>query len=97
MNYNVHLLLHLSDTVKNWGPLWAINTFPFENENKNLLQMKKSNYHIAKQVAIRLLTYQQIPQLETETFISQQTKDFCDQLNSKPLKKVQQEAENVTY
>lgn len=48
MNYNVHLLLHLSNTVKNWGPLWTINTFPFENENKNLLQMKKSNYHIAK-------------------------------------------------
>ena len=87
MHYNVHLLLHLCDTVENWGPLWAINTFPFENENKNLLQMKKCNYHFAKQIAIRLLTYQQIPQLESECFISQQTKDFCDKLNSNRLKK----------
>ena len=88
MHYNVHLLLHLSDTVKNWGPLWAINTFPFENQNKYLLQMKKSNYHIAKQIAIRLLTYQQIPMLEIESFISKQTKDFCNKLNNNLLQKV---------
>ena len=37
MNYNVHLMLHVPVTVENWGPLWADNTFPFENENKNLL------------------------------------------------------------
>uniref|UniRef100_A0ABD2WE45 Uncharacterized protein n=1 Tax=Trichogramma kaykai TaxID=54128 RepID=A0ABD2WE45_9HYME len=43
MHYNVHRLLHLRESVKNWGPLWAISTFPFENENKLVLRMKKNN------------------------------------------------------
>ena len=38
MYYNIHLLLHLIYTVRNWGPLWANNTFSFENQNHLLLQ-----------------------------------------------------------
>ena len=41
MHYNIHLLLHLAENVKNWGPLWADSTFPFENENKNLFLIEE--------------------------------------------------------
>ena len=40
MHFNIRLLFHLRDTVENWGPLWAISTFDFENENRLLLQKK---------------------------------------------------------
>ena len=31
LTYNVHLLLHLSEKVKSWGPLWASSCFPYED------------------------------------------------------------------
>jgi hypothetical protein len=30
---NVHLLLHVVDSVWNWGPSWTHSTIPFENGN----------------------------------------------------------------
>ena len=30
---NLHLLLHLPDNIKKFGPLWAVSCFPFENLN----------------------------------------------------------------
>ena len=33
MTCNIHMLLHLPDDVKKFGPLWAISCFPFENLN----------------------------------------------------------------
>lgn len=33
MTYNVHQLLHLADSVRNWGPLWAHSAFATESKN----------------------------------------------------------------
>lgn len=60
MTFNIHLLLHLSDSVKNWGPLWTHNAFCFENENRLVLQMKTSPHLIAIQIARRFLFYKQL-------------------------------------
>lgn len=38
MTFNVHQLLHLVESVRNWGPLWAHSTFAFEAGNHTLLQ-----------------------------------------------------------
>ena len=88
MHYNVHLLLHLTETVENWGPLWSESTFPFETQNKYLLQMKKCNYRIAQQIINRLLLTIQAPLLSNEDFISNKVKDFYLNLASNRLKKV---------
>lgn len=89
MFYNVHLLLHLTENVKNWGPLWVISTFPFENENKLLLQKKKCNYRIAQQIVNKLLLYQQVPLLYNGKCISPRIQEFFDaNLNNKRLQKV---------
>lgn len=60
MTFNVHLLLHLSTSVKNWGPLWTHNAFAFENENRLVLQMKTSPHLIAIQVARKFLFHKQL-------------------------------------
>ncbi|KAH8030318.1 hypothetical protein HPB51_006750 [Rhipicephalus microplus] len=41
MTYNAHLLLHLVDTVKHWGLLWAHSMFGFESMNEKLVKMVK--------------------------------------------------------
>ena len=33
MTCNIHLLLHLADNIKKFGPLWTMSCFPFENFN----------------------------------------------------------------
>ena len=33
MSHNLHLLLHLLEMVKRFGPLWVTSCFPFENMN----------------------------------------------------------------
>lgn len=33
MVYNVHLILHLVDSVRSFGPLWGFSLFPYENLN----------------------------------------------------------------
>jgi hypothetical protein len=37
MVYNVHLLSHIVNSVKQTGPLWAISTFHFESNNRKLV------------------------------------------------------------
>ena len=46
MTYNVHQLSHLTESVANWGPLFAHNGFAFKNANGMLLQ----NIHATKGV-----------------------------------------------
>lgn len=38
-SYNVHMLIHLAQAVRMWGPLWAWSAFPFEDENGYLVKM----------------------------------------------------------
>ena len=37
--YNIHILLHLPDAVKDWGPLWTTSTFLYEGFNQKILGM----------------------------------------------------------
>lgn len=37
MSFNVHQLLHLANTVRQMGPLWANSAFTFEMGNGQLL------------------------------------------------------------
>ncbi|XP_024892185.1 uncharacterized protein LOC112467697 isoform X1 [Temnothorax curvispinosus] len=38
MTYNVHQLLHLAQSVADWGPLWAHSGYCFENGNGQLVR-----------------------------------------------------------
>lgn len=50
MVYNVHLLTHLVDCVRNWGPLWVFSSLPFESMNRRITDCIKSPYRRADQV-----------------------------------------------
>ena len=43
----------------------------------------KNNYRIAQEILHKLLTYQQIPVLQRQDFISDQTREFCRELFNK--------------
>ena len=51
MTINVHTLLHLPETVKNLGPLWAHSCFSFEATNGDLLHFFHGSQGIEKQVS----------------------------------------------
>ena len=40
ITFNVHQLLHLPQSVRQWGPLWAHSVFPFEDWNGRLLKFR---------------------------------------------------------
>lgn len=86
MTYNVHLLLHLCQSVENYGPLWAHNTFPFENANRLLLKNKHSPARIIPQFTKRILLFQNITSFSDKTTISYHVNEFCNSLFETRLK-----------
>lgn len=49
--FNVHLMTHISATVRNPGPLWATSTFSFESFNGALLKFFHGTTHVQGQIA----------------------------------------------
>jgi hypothetical protein len=50
MTFNVHLLLHLVDHVRRWGPLMRVSAFAFESGNGDMKRKIKANKGIPKQI-----------------------------------------------
>lgn len=59
--FNCHQLIHLHDSVLNWGPLWATSAFSFENNNKNLRALLSRVDCNPKDVTERFRIWQHIP------------------------------------
>lgn len=57
MVYNVHLLLHMVDSVKYFGPLWGFSLFPYENMNGLLKNFIKGPKEPLLQVNNKYLIY----------------------------------------
>ncbi|CAG5075370.1 Protein of unknown function [Cotesia congregata] len=47
---NIHLLIHLPDSVKNLGPLWAHTCYESEDLNGQLLKLLHGTWHIDSQL-----------------------------------------------
>ena len=47
---NAHLLLHLSEHARVWGPLWGFSAFPYEHKNGYLMGHVHSAHKIADQL-----------------------------------------------
>lgn len=50
MTINIHNLLHLPETVRKLGPLWAHSCFAFEAANGELLKLFHGSQAVEKQV-----------------------------------------------
>lgn len=55
MFYNVHLIQHLAESVKNCGPLWAYSNFNFEDNNGVLVSYVNGTSDVEKQVVSKYL------------------------------------------
>lgn len=49
---NIHLITHVTDCVRDWGPLWAYTCFPFESANNNLKKLFHGTKNMSKQVSL---------------------------------------------
>ena len=47
---NVHLLIHICDCVKMWGPLWCYSCYTFETMNGHLKKLFHGTRDMTKQV-----------------------------------------------
>lgn len=59
VSFNVHLCLHLPESVSNWGPLWAHSGYIFESFNGEILKMFHGTQYVPLQIMKRF-TYRQI-------------------------------------
>ncbi|XDV23432.1 hypothetical protein PO909_028010 [Leuciscus waleckii] len=60
MSFNVHLMTHISASVRNWGPLWATSTFSFESFNGTLLKFFNGTTHVQQQIVKRFLKWRDL-------------------------------------
>lgn len=82
MTFNIHLLLHLVESVLNWGPLHTHSAYPFESGNFELLKIinaAKGVYqqvcrHINLRYSYSILEKQILPHasIKVEAFCTQQ-------------------------
>ena len=61
MSYNVHQLLHITLSVRDWGPLWAHSAFMFESFNAELLKTIKGTQGVPKQILSTFCLTRAIP------------------------------------
>lgn len=60
---NVHQLLHLTDNVKNLGPLFTHSCFYFEDKNKTLLSLIHGTQNVQEQIVHAVAIIQNLPYL----------------------------------
>ncbi|CAN7951755.1 unnamed protein product, partial [Ixodes pacificus] len=63
ITYNAHLLLHLADCVKEWGPLWNYSAYPFESMNGQIVQFVNGIRYAQWQIVDKFLILSALPRL----------------------------------
>lgn len=86
MTFNVHQLLHLCQSVLDWGPLWAHNGYGFESGNGKIKRMIKAAKGVLHQVC-RSLDFRQSAVI-LEQHINEHKREspviaFCNFLNNR--------------
>ncbi|XP_020905918.1 uncharacterized protein LOC110244095 [Exaiptasia diaphana] len=81
--FNVHQLLHLSDEVKNLGPLWSNSCFPFEDYNGDLRELFNGTKNIDGQIITGVSIIQKLPEIARKTTTCPEVRAFYEHLTSK--------------
>ncbi|KAL7307604.1 hypothetical protein TKK_0000292 [Trichogramma kaykai] len=83
MTFNMHQLLHICKSVKNWGPLWAHSAFAFESGNHELLQAIHSGRGVISQILRYININQCSKKIEKQIF-----PENCEILNKYCINKL---------
>ena len=81
VSFNVHLCLHLTKSVENWGPLWTHSSFVFEAYNGELIEMFRGTQGVPLQVVKTFLLHRALPALSKKMVVTS-TADYCSLLES---------------
>ena len=71
-SYNIHLLLHMADAVRNWGPLWAQSCFMYEDSLGKLKKLHHGTKGIPQQILSTYLNRSTLEMLISENTLSNQ-------------------------
>ena len=63
---NLHSVIHISQFVKDWGPLWCYSTFGYENLNGFLLRQCHGTGNVLPQVCRSLIIRQKLNQTASD-------------------------------
>jgi hypothetical protein len=77
MTSNVHQLLHLAHTVKEFGPLWTTSTFNFEGMNGVFRDFTPGTKQPLLQIGLRYQLFHSAQFCITSDNVTEITKDFC--------------------
>jgi hypothetical protein len=69
VTYNVHQLLHIADSVKNWGPLWCYSTYIFEGYMQTILKLFHGTQAVPLQIVNRFSLWSNLMSL-SESIVS---------------------------
>jgi hypothetical protein len=58
--FNMHLLLHFPQCVRNWGPVWAYSLFQFEDANGRLTQKISGTRQVGMQIAKKICVLEKV-------------------------------------
>lgn len=84
MTPNLHLLLHLPDVVKSFGPLWVTSCFPFENVNGLLKSLVHGTRYAPLQIHASISIFANLSDLKYR-FINpgSDVEAFCDYIDKR--------------
>lgn len=80
MKFNIHLLLHIPKSVKQFGGLWAVSCFPYEHYNGTLGKMFRSSQAVPQQICKFYLRLQSLKEKGAEVFSSNNNALFAKSL-----------------
>lgn len=89
MRYNVHIMLHLAENTKRWGPVFAVNSFAFEHGIQIFKKMVSANKGIPSQIC-RQISLEHATSILRESFPSRNCEVFAKSLESNRLSKVRE-------
>ncbi|KAE8740989.1 hypothetical protein FOCC_FOCC013484 [Frankliniella occidentalis] len=87
VSHNVHMCLHLHQSVQLLGPLWAVSCFQFEDMNGRLKNLVHGTRHVGLQIHSRLALITHLP-LMVRKLGEGPAKQFCENLKKKYRLKV---------
>lgn len=84
MTYNVHLMLHISECVRNYGPLWAFSLFTYEDINGMLKKFMKGPKEPVLQIATKYVLSHARHNADYLDYCQEKVKQFCDPKKHQP-------------
>jgi len=94
VSFNIHLLTHIVDSVRCWGPLWASSAFVFEDANRQLLRWVHGANAVSRQIFRSYVVSKHLQPLAARYVEQYDNASVCQLLSRYSHKQVQ--CENVT-